>query len=517
MKTINLAWFKRDLRLLDNHMLHSATQENIAVLPFYIFDNWHTQYPEFSPGRRQFIEASLKILSDELQKLNSKLLVFEGDAFCIVENLVKELLDNNYKPTLYFSLDIQYEYDKDLNNKITQLFKNLGLSIVQCFNDFRLEDEALMDFWRDKYYEYQNTVIYKSPAQINSCEYKLNYELETKLIDVNQSKFSNSLFKAGEPEAIKQLESFLDERYNGYHWKLSRPWLASRGATSHLAPHLAQGAISSRLVYQKVRALRKSLNDEKKKFSLAAFGDRLRWRDSFRQRYIFHPEWTTQNRFAEFDEIYSEKPLSEEKQILYQSWCNGQTGFPMVDASMRQLKKEGWMIFRMRAMCATFLTINCGISWHYGAQHFMNCLIDGDAAIDHWQWQMQAGVTNPLNGAFHIYSPSKNMQERDPELSYIKYWIPELKEFSVQEIVEGDYLSKSDYPLPVLDWAKTKLVNGKKISELRKKVEQRLLENKDSEFAQAVIAKRVVKKYYEKQEAKYEKTKDVYQLKFDFG
>ncbi|MDJ0592997.1 MAG: FAD-binding domain-containing protein [Pleurocapsa sp. MO_226.B13] len=80
---------------------------------------------------------------------------------------------------------------------------------------------------------------------------------------------------------------------------------------------------------------------------------------------------------------------------LFEAWYEGRTGYPMVDASMRQLNSMGWMNFRMRAMCVTFLCINCGVSWHHGARYFMSKLVDGNIAINHWQWQAQAGVTNP--------------------------------------------------------------------------------------------------------------------------
>jgi deoxyribodipyrimidine photo-lyase len=111
----------------------------------------------------------------------------------------------------------------------------------------------------------------------------------------------------------------------------------------------------------------------------------------------------------------------------------------MVDASMRQLKDMGWMNFRMRAMCATFFTINCGISWHHGAKHYMNYLVDGDLAIENWQWQMQAGVTNPFSDTFRIYNPTKNIEERDSDLSFIYHWIPELQGYSLPSILGGAY------------------------------------------------------------------------------
>ena len=114
----------------------------------------------------------------------------------------------------------------------------------------------------------------------------------------------------------------------------------------------------------------------------------------------------------------------------------------------------------------------------------MQYLVDGDLAIDHWQWQMQAGITNPLSDSFRIYNPNKNIEDRDKDLQFIYHWVPELHGYSLPEILKGVYLGESPYPAPVLDWAQTKKINGKIISDLRKKVKQRLVASGNSEYQQ---------------------------------
>nr|MDZ8061407.1 FAD-binding domain-containing protein [Nostoc sp. EkiNYC01] len=176
----------------------------------------------------------------------------------------------------------------------------------------------------------------------------------------------------------------------------------------------------------------------------------------------------------------------------------------VVDASIRQLKTMGWMNFRMRAMCATFLTINCGISWHHGAKHYMNYLVDGDLAIDNWQWQMQAGVTNPLSDTFRIYNPNKNISEKDPDGSFIYHWIPEFHGYSLQDILTEKYKCDSSYPLPILDWSKTRKVNGKIVSDLRKQTKVRLISLGGDEYESAVVAKETVDKYWQHKDKEYQ-------------
>ena len=170
---------------------------------------------------------------------------------------------------------------------------------------------------------------------------------------------------------------------------------------------------------------------------------------------------------------------------------------------MRQLKTMGWMNFRMRAMCATFLCINCGISWQHGAGHYTQQLVDTDLAINNWQWQMQAGVTNPLSGTFRIYNPNKNLEEKDGDLKFIYYWVEELRGYNLSEILNGAYLNESPYPEPILDWAQTRKTNGKIISDLRKRVKERLVAEQGVELKQAVIAKKTVDKYWENKDKQY--------------
>jgi deoxyribodipyrimidine photo-lyase len=286
---------------------------------------------------------------------------------------------------------------------------------------------------------------------------------------------------------------------NGYRWKISRPFLAQQGATSLLGPHLAFGTISNRTVFQAATNHRNKLEkiQPKKAFDIATYLDRLRWRDSFTQRLWFHPKLIWKNRFAEFDEVYTQEPLAPEKQEYFERWKEGNTGFPLLDAAMKQLKHDGFINFRMRAMSATFLTINCGVSWHFGAQHFMNCLVDGDIAINHWQWQMQAGITNPLSPTFRMYNPTKNLRDRDSAAEYVHFWLPETRGKNVDTI-----LAEAQ---PMLDFAATRKAHGKVISDLRKKVRERIIAEKGLELTNANVAHTVVKKYNERSADRYKR------------
>lgn len=508
---INLLWFRRDLRLEDNESVTLAAS-SAEVIPFFVLDPWFYTQPEISTARVRFLFESLSDLDYNLKARGSQLYLLEGNSVTIIQNITRQLQQMGGRPKLFFNRDVQVQYGIERDRALIDFYRQLNLDYHVGLNNFLQTDDLHRDNWRDEYYTYLRQPLHPIPERINTPKLELNLPQLT-FTELKQKYYQfweadNKYFSGGETQAIFTLNSFLETRFHGYHWKVSRPWLAQKGATSHLSPHLTFGTISTRSVYQRTKARAAELVDQPKaEFSLKAFRDRLRWHDSFTQRLYNHPELAHTNCYPEFDEVYSLNELNAEKQELLEIWQEGQTGFPLVDASMRQLKTMGWMNFRMRAMCATFLCINCGISWHHGARHYMNCLVDGDLAIDNWQWQMQAGVTNPLSDTFRIYNPNKNISDRDSDLEFIFHWVPELQGYNLLEILNGAYVGESYYPGPVLDWSRTRKVNGKVVSDLRKKVKQRLLAEGGEKYEQAAAAKKTVDKYWKSKEQQYQEYK----------
>ncbi len=445
-KEIALVWFRRDLRLDDCEIVAEATKNNREVIPFFIIDPWFYQQPEVSKVRVQFLFESLENLDANLRQRGSRLYLFEGDSTNIVESLTRSLLEQKRQPKLYFNRDVQVEYGITRDRNLLDFCDRHNLEVHLGINYFlQVAGENYENWWRD-YHDYHQQSLHPTPEQVNTPNLDFNLpqltftELRHKYRHFLTTGNGNYRFAGGEERAKNTLDSFLDRRYSGYHWKMSRPWMAQQGASSQLSPYLDFGNISSRTIYQRTVAISDKFSPKSKNyFALKTFLDRLRWHDKFSQRHYFHPELAWQNRYGEFDQYYSPQPLTGEKQALFTAWREGNTGFPMVDASMRQLNQMGWMNFRMRAMCVTFLTINCGVSWHHGARYFMSRLVDGNIAINHWQWQAQAGVTNPLSKTFRIYNPTKNLEDKDPYLQFVRHWIPELKGYTLEQLLAVDY------------------------------------------------------------------------------
>ncbi|MEM8832327.1 MAG: FAD-binding domain-containing protein [Cyanobacteria bacterium P01_G01_bin.19] len=509
---MQIVWFRRDLRLTDNEIISVAAQNQQAVLPCFVVDPWFYRQPEIAAPRVKFLFESLENLDTNLRKCGSRLYLFVGESVATILSLTRSLLELEDRPKLFFNRDIQVKYGMRRDRTILDFYQQHQLDVHVGRNHFLQDKEDYATLWQD-YHCYQKQAAYPTPQQINTPQ--LNFDLPRLEIAELKEKYRQFLnaesyiFMGGEDNAQNTLKTFVSHRYRGYHWKMSRPWMAQQGATSHLSAHLDFGTISSRTVYQKVIKAEKNLPQSKDRFSLKSFCDRLRWHDKFSQRHYFHPELAWKNRYPEFDAWYSAQKLTGEKQELFQSWCGGKTGFPLVDASMRQLNTIGWMNFRMRAMCVTFLCINCGVSWHHGAQYFMSKLVDGNIAINHWQWQAQAGVTNPMSATFRIYNPTKNLEEKDPHLQFVRYWIPELRRYNMAELRSRKYSTNSSYPQPILDFKQTRKTNGKIVADLRKKVRARLEAEGGEEYQQALGAAETIEKYLTVEDKQYRAMKSL--------
>ncbi len=508
---MQIVWFRRDLRITDNEILSQAVQSGEEIVPCFVVDPWFYGQSHVAPVRIQFLLESLSDLDHNLRSLGSKLFLFEGQSVEIIQNLTKYLLELGESPRLLFNRDAQVNYGISRDREIIEFYEAQNLEVYLGKNHFVQDREDYKLIWQDSHC-YQESLPHPKPQFIDTPQ--LNLRLSQLTIKQLWQKYCPQAqqldrhFIGGEAEAQKTLDSFLQGRYQGYHWKISRPFLVQMGATSRLSPHLKFGTISSRTVYQATKKLKATLpQDSKQVFSLKAFLDRLRWHDKFTQRHYFHPELAFKNRYPEFDSWYSDRDLATDKQAIFNAWCQGTTGFPLVDAAMRQLNNQGWMSFRMRAMCVSFLCINGGVSWQHGADYFMSRLVDGDIAINHRQWQNQAGVTNPMSKTFRIYNPTKNWVEKDPKSKFVTYWIPEIKPFTRDQILAGEHLEGSgcSYPAPILDWCETRKTNGKIISDLRTKVRERLKSEEGTELEIALGTKNTVEKYFAAKERDYKR------------
>jgi deoxyribodipyrimidine photo-lyase len=456
-------WFRRDLRIEDNDALHHAIMNGEKVLPIFILDPYFKDYNLNGQARYRFLLESLIDLNSQLKTINLELTVYLGNSFEVLTSLITTKTNT----ALSYNYDVQVEYGKTRDNDINEFCVNSKTPHYVGLNQFTMIEDYDFDKWFGGYDNYQSnkqwTANQSSQLQDKSSISRINTNQLQLIIDTLPK---SELYTGGSNNALTKLNEFINKDFDNYYWQLSRPYLATLGHTSHLSAHIAFGTISTRQVHQHVKQfLQSKPNYKKKNMSGKAYLERLRWRDAFTNRLIFHPEIEWSNKFEEFDTHYG-MSVTDEQKILLDNWKNGKTGYPLIDAAMRQLLKDGWMIFRLRAMCASFLCFHYGISWHYGAIHFMNYLVDGDIAINHWQWQMQAGATNPHSPIFRVYNPTKNIDTRDPKLEYIHYWVPETREFKTITELNAKFG-------PIEKFEENMKINKKIVSQIRTKIRKK--------------------------------------------
>ena len=450
MEYINIMWFRQDLRISDNPALFEAVR-NRKILPIYIIDDEASG--EFKPGN-----ASKKWLYNSLQSLNEslsgKLNIYHGDAKEVILRIIK-----NYKISGVY-LNRCYEPWRVKNdNEIKVLLDSLGIE-YKSFNA-----SLLWEPWdivkKDSSFYKIYTAFYKYGClKSNSPRIPLNAPLNYIAIKDRDSDDNYFLLKsndlgdgcrAGEKAAQKRLFEFLDNDFNGY--SANRDYL-SKTNLSRLSPYLHFGEISPNQVWYQANTtgLMKGFDEDLDKFL-----SELVWRE-FSYYLLYHfPELPRMNFQKKFDLF----PWNGNQELL-NAWQDGKTGYPIVDAGMRELQKTGSMHNRVRMIVASFLVKNLGIHWNYGARWFWDKLFDADLANNSASWQWVAGCGCDSSPYFRIFNPVLQGEKFDANGEYTKKWVPELKNLPNKFLFKPwdapkDLLNScgvllgGDYPNPIVD------------------------------------------------------------------
>lgn len=440
MKRIGV-WHRDDLRVRDNKALYKAS-ENGIVVPIFIFDPGFYSSEKVSDGRIEFLHECLEQLDDEYTEIGNGLSYLHGRA----EAEVDELISTGKLDRVYFNLSVSSGYARRRDKRMKEKDYTLAFSddaIVRNKKNSR-------DGWREQAENYFDSDTIPKPESISNFD---SLKSSTSIDDIN-SLYSvesdmNRRHHGGCKRAQKRVENFV-ENIEEYVGGISPPAEAEE-RTSQLSPYLKFGCISPRQAYK--YAVENSTDGQ----ALNMFTSRLFWNQHFTQKLQDNRNLHRHSVNPVFRGINRGKHDPE----LHKKWKNGNTGYPLVDASMRSLDQTGWMNFRMRAMCASFYTYILRCWWKKGADWFYRKLIDADSAINYAQWQMQSGLVgvHPLR----IYNPRKQVRDNDPDGEFIKKYVPELRDFpskfldrpekaplSVQE--ECGVRIGDDYPYPIVDF-----------------------------------------------------------------
>ncbi|HJT72852.1 MAG TPA: deoxyribodipyrimidine photo-lyase [Chitinophaga sp.] len=413
---VNIFWFRRDLRLEDNAGLYYALKSNRPVLPVFIFDrNILDQLEDRTDRRVNFIRTALEELQAQLVQRGFSLRVYYDTA----ENAWKEIL-NTYKIENVFANHDYEPYARERDAVVGQMLTDHNIG----------------------FHTYKDQVIFEKKEVIkeDGTPYTMFTPYSKKwrgmLTDASlkpwptQKHYKNFLQSA--PHRIPSLSAMgfheINERFPTKvvnaeivkHYTRQRDFPAMYG-TSHLGVHLRFGTISIRAL----AAYAKKVNE--------TFLNELIWREFYQVILWFFPHVGRGGAFKE--EYDAVKWRNDEAE--FEKWCTGQTGYPMVDAGMRELNATGFMHNRVRMIVASFLTKHLLIDWRWGEAYFANKLLDFDLAANNGNWQWVAGCGCDAAPYFRVFNPYIQTQKFDPDLKYIRRWVPELDD--------------PDYPQPIVD------------------------------------------------------------------
>lgn len=442
--TKSLFVFRRDLRLSDNIGLRKALSESELVIPCFIFDPRQVgdanKYR--SSNAMQFMIESLKDLEDQLSAKKSRLYIFYGEAQDVIATLIKkESIDAVFCNRDYTPFSIMRDA------QIQKACKKQNIPFIQSADALLNEPEIIKTGSGTPYAVF--TAFYKNCVKHSPITKPFSLRLHnfyTKPISAAEK--STALFKkivptqntnihvhGGASNGQKILRSL--KKYKNYTKERDIPALA---ATTHLSAYIKFGCISIREVAE---AISKHLGISHPLLR------QLYWRD-FYYHVAYHSPYVYGHAYHKKYDSLSWKNSKAD----FRKWCEGNTGFPIIDAGMRQLNETGFMHNRVRMIVASFLTKDLHIDWRWGEKYFAQQLVDYDPAVNNGNWQWAASTGCDAQPYFRIFNPWTQQKKFDPQCTYIKQWIPELQEIA-PKVIHSWYKEKSPeidgYSRPIVD------------------------------------------------------------------
>ncbi|OZJ06231.1 hypothetical protein BZG36_00807 [Bifiguratus adelaidae] len=489
-----LHWFRRDLRLQDNPALSYATfianQCQTHACAIYIISPEDMKLHDDAPIKIDFWMRNLKCLQQELDKLNIPLVIKTVPKRRDIPQVLLDFCDQHGISEL--TINHEYEVDEDARDKkVQRLFESKGKHVHGFHEQCVIQPGKLMTQSNKPYTVFTPfkrawlslVEVHKiSPGQFADLQLAPKLEAnDVKVRDSNSSfhtlftdkslttipdsvpgfempadlqKTAHQMYPAGEADAHSRLDNFVRDKVKLYDKKRSLP---GEPYTSTLSPHFASGIISSR---QCLQAAVKANNGKLSSGSdgIQSWIQEIIWRDFYRHVLVHYPKVCKNQPFRdEGNNIQWATYNEDEENEAFFAWCEGRTGYPIIDAGMRQMNATGWMHNRLRMATAMFLSKDLLINWQRGERYFMQCLIDGDLASNNGGWQWAASTGTDAQRYFRIFNPMLQSEKFDKSGDYIRRWVPELKTIrgpaihDPYHVLDRKAFEALNYPKPMVD------------------------------------------------------------------
>lgn len=461
--TTHLVWLRNDLRMTDNKALYAACSDPDArVLAVFIATPQQWRQHEMAPRQAEFIHANLLQVQQALAERGIPLSYHQCDDFAASVDWLTAYCAQERVDTLFYNR--QYEInERQRDQRLEQCLS--GKVICQSFDDSLLLPPGSVKTGGGEMYKiytpFRKAFIQRLtesdvrslPAPKPRASGALSVATVLAGFDYPPAEPSGD-FPAGEEAALQRLRTFCREQVQDYLEQRDRPAIAG---TSSLSPYLAIGALSPRQCFNRLCAECPQLLEN---HDSGAFGwlNELIWREFYRHLMVAYPALCKHRPFID----WTDRVRWRDNQALLQAWQQGATGYPIVDAAMRQLNTTGWMHNRLRMISASFLVKDLLIDWRAGERYFMAQLLDGDLAANNGGWQWAASTGTDAAPYFRIFNPTTQGERFDPQGTFIRKWLPELADVPDNAIHQPHRWAEQqqrvlDYPLPIVDHKQVRL------------------------------------------------------------
>ena len=464
MANLILFWHRRDLRAIDNVGLAAAREITAKVVGVFCLDPGILE-SNVAPARVTYLIGSLQELQEQYIQAGSQLLILKGSPLQKLPDLAKAL----HAKAVFWNRDVE-PYGRDRDRQVGEALQQAGIEVQTFWDQLLHPPKQIMTgtgqpytvytpFWRNWLSKSKASPVKDFAEAESLTAQEQNAVEQVGAIALPEAKAlgfvweNELLLPPGTQAAQDHLAEFCDRALGEYQEQRNFPAVTG---TSHLSAALKFGTIGIRTVWQAAQTVYDDSRSDEARANIQTWQQELAWREFYQHAMFFFPELAE----GPYRQPFKNFPWNDNEE-QFQAWCEGQTGYPIVDAAMRQLNELGWMHNRCRMIVASFLTKDLIINWQWGEKYFMQRLFDGDLSANNggWQWSASSGMDpKPLR----IFNPASQAQKFDADGEYIRQWLPELSSLDTEALVTGK-IDASDrrqcgYPAPIVDHKKQQML-----------------------------------------------------------